>query len=358
MGSSMAPKHQRETILVIGPGPRRAAGTDQYAHGVVVACTALAEAGHKVVLIDNAPYLALPETGPEIERHVEPLTPEVVKQIAAHSGACLVYAETGGDGAQRLARTIQDLTPMGSGPEITALALDRSRLFSRLSELGLPVPAHAIVDTAQAALEVAQSMEYPLQATLKSDGDPGDAEASALLYNQSDLKEWVEQQLDIDPGAALLLEKAHLGWQRFEVIVIRDGEGRQAVAGLQAYLEPTGTDTADTGWVQPPVSPDPKLTQALIETSRTLLDGSDLKGVASLTLAVDPDTHSGLVLDLSIGTSRTIAFAAVAAGRPLFEMAARIALGAPLAYVWPQEQSTVAVRVPVSPAVDTGASDP
>ncbi len=361
MGSIMAPKHKTETILVIGPGPRKATGTDQYAHGVVGACTALAEAGHPVVLLDNAPYLALPDKGLDIKRHIEPLTRAVVAQLATEFDARWVYAEAGGDGAQRLAAAAQGLKPLGSGPAITALALDRSRLFAKLAELGLPVPAYAIVDTAPAALDAAQSIDFPQQVTLMPAVDTMDtaiaasaASTSALLYNQSDLQEWVEQQLDIYPGAKLLLERVDLGWQRFEVIVLRDEAGHQAIAGLQAYLEPTGISTADASWVQPPVKADAQLTEALAKTSRSLFESSDLKGVASLTIAVHPTSGKGVILNLNLGTSRNIAFCAAASGLPLYEMVAKIALGTPLAEVWREAPSeTVAVRLPVAPVSGT-----
>lgn len=352
----MAPKHQADTILVIGAGPRKAAGTEQYAHGVVDACTVFAESGHKVVLLDNSPYLALPDNGLDIQRHIEPLTQAMVAQIAAESGARWIYAEAGGDGAQRLATLAEDLKTMGSGPAITALALDRSRLFAKLTELGLPVPAHAIVDAAPAALEAAQPMDFPLQVTLKPGTGSGPAAgATTLIYNQSDLQEWVEQQLDIHPGASLLVEKADLGWQRFEVVVLRDEAGHQAIAGLQAYLEPTGTTTADAGWVQPPIEAGAQLIEALTATSHSLFENSDLKGTASLTIAMDPATGQGVVLDLTLGTSRNIAFCAAASGLPLFRIAVKIALGAALAEVWPEElrmedsSGTVAVRLPVAP---------
>lgn len=358
----MAPKHQADTILVIGPGPRKASGTDQYSHGVVGACTTLAEAGHPVVLLDNAPYLALPDKGLDIQRHIEPLTLAMVARLATESGARWVYAEAGGNGAQGLATAALGLKPLGSGPAITALALDRRRLFAKLAELELPVPAYAIADTAPAALDAAQSIDFPLQVTLIPAIGPIDttlaastesttaASASALLYNQSDLQEWVEQQLDIHPGATLLLERVDLGWQRFEVIVLRDEAGHQAIAGLQAYLEPTGISTASAGWVQPPAKADAQLTEALAKTSHSLIECSDLKGVASLTIAVDSASDQGVILDLTLGTSRNIAFCAVASGRPLFEIAAKIALGTPLDEVWREAPSeTVAVRLPVTP---------
>lgn len=360
----MAPKHQADTILVIGAGPRKAAGTEQYAHGVVDACSVFAESGHAVVLLDNSPYLALPDNGPHIQRRIEPLTQAMVAHIAEESGARRVYAEAGGDGAQRLAMLAEDLKALGSGPAITALALDRSRLFAKLTELGLPVPAHAIVETAQAAVDAAQGMDFPLQVTVRPTAGSGSAAGTtALMYNQSDLQEWIEQQLDIHPGASLLVERAALGWQRYEVIVLRDEAGQLAIAGLQAYIEPTGTATTDAGWVQPPVNADAQMLEALTATSRSLLENSDLKGVASLTLAMEPTTGQGVVLDLTLGTSRNIAFSAAASGLPLFRIAAKMALGSSLAEVWPEEgrmeasSGTVAVRLPVAPQATPPSTD-
>ena len=217
-------------------------------------------------------------------------------------------------------------------------------------------------------------MDYPLQVTVTLSASSDDmpihaisAHTTALLYNQSDLQEWVERQLDIHSGATLLVESANMGWQRFEVILLQDGAGDQTIAGLQAYLEPTGIAKADAGWVQPPVDIDTLMVETLSETCAALLEACNFKGVAGVTVAVDPATAQVFVLDLNIGTSRNIAFADVAGSQPLFEMAAKIALGASLAEVRSKEQRVktqsrcVAVRLPVAPPLgsDTagGAQD-
>ncbi|MEJ2642779.1 MAG: hypothetical protein P8010_24780, partial [Desulfosarcinaceae bacterium] len=262
----MAVSSSSKTILVIGPGPRRAVGEDQFAHAVVSACTAFRAEGHKVVLLDNAPYLALPTDIRGIQRRVEPLTPEVIHNVEAQMAVDRVYADAGGSGAQRLAltasltasRKASNTVRLGAGPQTTAAALDRGRLFAHIEAAGLTAPPHAFAETVAAALEAAQEIDFPLQATLvprraqqlaDDDRKPMDRGAfdpavavtksplpPALLYNISDLNEWAEQQLEIHSEEMLLLEKANLDWQRFEVIVLQDGAGDQAIVGLQAYL--------------------------------------------------------------------------------------------------------------------------
>lgn len=367
----MAAKHQGKTIIAIGPGPRRAVGTDQYAHGVVRACAALAAEGHRVILLDNAPYLALPDEVRGIQRRVEPLIPDTLEQIASEIDSPFIYADAGGAGAQRLVQKVATCTSLGSGPLATALALDRSRLLRRCDEVGLATPPHAFVNSVVAALEKAQEMGYPLHVN-RTAGEQqnrppknetesetvvglGDGTSiQSLIYNQSDLETWAEQQLEIHPGATLLLEKAHLGWRRFEVVLLQDGGGDLVIAGLQEYFEPTGVPVAASGWVQPTAELETTLLEAITSRCTTLLAGSDLNGTAALTLAVDPSNQAPVILDMTLGTSRNIAFAATASGQPLFEMAARLALGASLSEVWPTAArelvppSITAVRLPVA----------
>jgi carbamoylphosphate synthase large subunit len=366
----MAAKYQWKAIIVIGPGPRRAVGNEQYAHGVVRACTTLAAGGHRVILLDNAPYLALPDEQRGIQRRVEPLIPATLEGIAAEVDSPFIYPDAGGDGAQRLAQKVATWPSLGSGPLVTALALERGRLLRRCDEVGLPTLPHAFVDSVAAALEKAQEMGYPLhvnrtagerrnppqQDEVESETVVGLGDATSiqsLIYNQSDLETWAEQQLEIHPGATLLLEKAHLGWRRFEVVLLQDASGDLVIAGLQAYFEPTGVPVAASGWVQPTGELETALVEAITPRCTELLAGYDLKGLAALTVALDPSSQTPLILDLTLGNSPNIAFAATASGQPLYEMAAELALGASLSQVWPTTArelappGTTAVRLPV-----------
>jgi carbamoyl-phosphate synthase large subunit len=387
----MAVSSSPKTILVIGPGPRRAVGQDQFAHAVVSACTAFAARGHQVVLLDNAPYLAMPADSRGIQRWVEPLTPEVIHEIDTRMAVDGIYADAGGSGAQWLALTASPKTSkivrLGAGPRITAAALDRGQLFDQLEAAGLNTPRHAVADTVADVLEAAQEIDFPLQVSLvprrsqqPADDDQSPADSSAfdaaclamkparppvLLYNLSDLNEWAEQQLEIHSEKSLLLEKASLDLQRFEAIVLQDGAGHQVLAGLQAYLETTGVPAADAAWVQPPAAIPEALRDDLTRTSLTFCKGSDLNGLAALTFALDPVSGALVAVDLALGNSRNIAFAAVAGGYPLFEMAARMALGETLESLLPapadksaaETFKTMAVRLPVAPHPGLAGSD-
>ncbi|MDJ0780927.1 MAG: ATP-grasp domain-containing protein, partial [Desulfosarcinaceae bacterium] len=101
----------------------------------------------------------------------------------------------------------------------------------------------------------------------------------------------------------------------------------------------------------------PQVYATLSQTSFDFLERSDLKGVASLTLAVDSATAQVVLTDLAVGNSRNIAFAAVSGGRPLFELATRLALGASLSEAYPEvavSDDVVTVRLPIA----SGASRP
>ena len=77
--------------------------------------------------------------------------------------------------------------------------------------------------------------------------------AMEIVFNQTDLREYMRYAADISDGAPILVDRYILG-KEAEVDVIADGKGGCLLPGIMEHIERAGVHSGDSMAVYPPQS--------------------------------------------------------------------------------------------------------
>src|SRR5690606_34895467 len=320
-------------VLVIGSGPIVIGQACEFDYSGTQACKALRSEGLEVVLVNSNPATIM--TDPELadRTYVEPLTVEVVEKIIARERPDALLPTVGGQTALNLAVGLAKagvldrygVKLIGASIEAIEVAEDRLKFREAMREIGVPVPASAVVNTLEDALEAVERIGFP--AIIRPSFTMGGV-GGGIAYNLEEFREIAERGIELSPVHEILVEQSVIGWKEYELEVMRDGADNFVVICSIENVDAMGVHTGDSITVAPALTLTDREYHRLRDAARRIIRRVNVEtGGSNIQFAVNPDNGDYIVIEMNPRVSRSSALASKATGFPIAKIAAKLALG-------------------------------
>ena len=320
-------------ILVIGSGPIVIGQACEFDYSGTQACKALRDEGLEVILVNSNPATIM--TDPEVadRTYVEPLTPDVIRQIIERERPDALLPTVGGQTALNLAVTLGDdgtlashgVQLIGASVEAIKVAEDRLQFRDAMHSIGIGVPESTYVKSLDEAMTAVEALGFPviIRPSFTLGGIGG-----GIAYNVAELREIAERGLGLSPVREILLEESVIGWKEFELEVMRDAADNFVVVCSIENVDPMGVHTGDSLTVAPALTLTDKEYQRLRDAARRIIRKVGVEtGGSNIQFAVHPGDGRVVAIEMNPRVSRSSALASKATGFPIAKIAAKLALG-------------------------------
>jgi len=352
-----APPTSGEKMLVIGSGPIRIGQGIEFDYCSVQAAWALQEAGVGAILANSNPETVSTDFDTSDRLYFEPLDEEAVRDLLENEAgvdgeAPHSVVQFGGQTAVNMASVLANaaLPIAGSSADAIDIAENRGRFEAMLSELEVPQPPGAGVETLEDALTSADAIGYPV---LVRPSYVLGGRAMAIVQNANELVRYFQAALEEHSGV-ILIDK-YLSGGEFEVDAICDGKD-VLIPGIMEHIERAGVHSGDSMAVYPPQNLTDDQQAAIIAYTTKMALGLEVRGLMNVQFVIapeaQPDGPGVFVIEVNPRSSRTVPFISKVTGVPLVRLAVNVGLGKSLhdqgyeGGLWPAG-SLIAVKAPV-----------
>ena len=320
-------------IMLIGSGPIIISQACEFDYSGTQACKALKEEGYEIVLVNSNPATIM--TDPEMAAHtyVEPITPETVIKIIEKEKPDALLPTLGGQTALNTAIQVAEtgvlerlgVKMIAASAEVIKKAEDRDLFRAAMRRIGLRVPESGIANDMQSALEIADTIGFPVivRPSFTLGGTGG-----GVAYNREDLKDFAAHGLDASLINEIMLEESVIGWKEFELEVMRDARDNVVIICSIENLDPMGVHTGDSITVAPAQTLSDREYQHMRDAAIAIIReiGVDTGG-SNIQFAINPQNGEMVVIEMNPRVSRSSALASKATGFPIAKIAAKLAVG-------------------------------
>ncbi|MFB8893232.1 carbamoyl-phosphate synthase large subunit [Microbacterium plantarum] len=325
---------ERTKVVIIGSGPNRIGQGVEFDYSCVHASFALADAGYETIMVNCNPETVSTDYDTSDRLYFEPLTLEDVLEVLhaeSQSGTILgVICQLGGQTPLGLAKGIEaaGYSILGTQPAAIDLAEERE-LFSRLlDDAGLVAPRNGTAIDVEGAVEVAESIGYPV---LVRPSFVLGGRGMEIVYDTESLRDYfvrVADQAIIGPGLPLLVDRFLDDAVELDVDALFDGE-ELYIGGVMEHLEEAGIHSGDSSCTLPPMSLGRTEIDRVREATLAIARGVGVRGLLNVQFAVSAGVL--YVIEANPRASRTVPFVSKALGIPLAKAASRIMAGSSIA---------------------------
>ncbi len=316
------PTSQRK-IMILGGGPNRIGQGIEFDYCCVHGVWGLKADGFETIMVNCNPETVSTDYDTSDRLYFEPLTLEDVLNIVEVEQPEGVIVQFGGQTPLNLAVPLlrAGVNILGTSPDSIDRAEDRERFKELLQRLGLRQPANGTATSVEGALVIAQQIGYPI--IVRPSYVLG-GRAMEVVYDEGDLREYVERAVRASPEHPLLIDKFLEDATEVDVDAIADGH-MVVIGGIMEHIEEAGVHSGDSACSLPPYSlTSPIMAEIQAQTKRLALE---LRVVGLINIQFAVKNGEVYVLEVNPRASRTIPFVSKAIGVPLAKLAARVMAG-------------------------------
>ncbi|MBO5198864.1 MAG: carbamoyl-phosphate synthase large subunit [Lachnospiraceae bacterium] len=328
----MPKREDIKKVLVIGSGPIVIGQAAEFDYAGTQACRSLKEEGMTVVLVNSNPATIMTDKDIADMVYIEPLTPEVVKQIIIEEKPDSILPTLGGQAALNIAMELeecgflkeQNVKLIGTTALTIKKAEDRLEFKKTMEKIGEPCAPSEIVTTVEAAVAFAGTIGYPvvIRPAYTLGGSGG-----GIAQDEEQLRTICENGLRLSRVGQCLIERCIAGWKEIEYEVMRDSAGNCITVCNMENIDPVGVHTGDSIVVAPSQTLSDKEYQMLRTSALNIITELNITGGCNVQYALHPDTFEYCVIEVNPRVSRSSALASKATGYPIAKVSAKIALG-------------------------------
>jgi carbamoyl-phosphate synthase large subunit len=290
----------------------------------------LREEGFRTVVVNSNPATIMTDPGFADRTYVEPLDLDGVAGVLARERPHALLPTLGGQTALNLAMQLAEggllaelgIELIGAGVDVIRRAEDR-RLFRDTVRLaGYRVPESTVVSSWD---ELPTELSFPaiLRPAFTLGGHGG-----GTARDQAELDELLERALAESPVGQVLVEESLIGWDEFELEVMRDRNDNVVVVCSIENLDPMGVHTGDSVTVAPQMTLSDEAYQELRDAAAAVIREVGVEtGGANIQFARERETGELRVIEMNPRVSRSSALASKATGYPIAKVAAKLAVG-------------------------------
>ncbi len=319
-------------VLVIGSGPIVIGQAAEFDYAGTQACRSLREEGVEVVLINSNPATIMTDKNIADRVYIEPLTPDVVKQLIIKEKPDSVLPTLGGQAALNIAMELEEsgflnevgVRLIGTTSLTIKKAEDRLEFKKTMEKIGEPIAASEVVETVEDAIRFTNTIGYPvvIRPAYTLGGSGG-----GIAHDEEELSEICANGLRLSRVGQCLIERCIAGWKEIEYEVMRDAAGNCITVCNMENIDPVGVHTGDSIVVAPSQTLADKEYQMLRSSALNIITELNITGGCNVQYALNAESFEYCVIEVNPRVSRSSALASKATGYPIAKVSAKIALG-------------------------------
>src|SRR5690606_15498854 len=316
----------RKKILVLGGGPNRIGQGIEFDYCCVHAALAMREDGYETIMVNCNPETVSTDYDTSDRLYFEPVTLEDVLEIVNLERPVGVIVQFGGQTPLKLARALEKagVPIIGTTPDAIDRAEDRERFQQMIDKLGLLQPPNATVRSADAALEKAREIGYPL--VVRPSYVLG-GRAMEIVYGEDELMRYMREAVQVSEDSPVLLD--YFLSAAIEVDIDAVSDGNEVVIGaIMQHIEQAGIHSGDSACSLPPYSLDATIQDEMRDIVKQMAIELKVKGLMNVQLAWQDGKI--YVIEVNPRASRTVPFVSKCIGQSLAKVAARCMAGTTL----------------------------
>ncbi len=326
----MPRRRDLESILLIGSGPIVIGQACEFDYAGCQALKVLREDGFRTIVVNSNPATIMTDPGFADRTYLEPLDLEGVAGVLERERPDALLPTMGGQTALNLAVALAEegilddlgVELIGAPIDVIQRAEDRERFRDTVRATGLRVPESIIVT---ASNDVPDDLSLPviLRPAFTLGGHGG-----GTARTPEELEAMLERALAESPVGQVLVEESLLGWDEFELELMRDSVDNAVVVCSIENLDPMGIHTGDSVTVAPQMTLSDEAYQELRDAAIAVIRavGVDCGG-SNIQFARERSTGELRVIEMNPRVSRSSALASKATGYPIAKVAAKLAVG-------------------------------
>ncbi|MEN8126569.1 MAG: carbamoyl-phosphate synthase large subunit [Planctomycetota bacterium] len=310
-------------IMILGGGPNRIGQGIEFDYCCCHAAFALREIGIESIMVNCNPETVSTDYDTSDRLYFEPLTYEDVMSIVDREKPDGVIVQFGGQTPLKLANVLWDagVPIIGTSPKSISRAEDRKLFNQVVKKLKLQQPYSGTAHSYKETLKIADKLGYPL--LIRPSFVLG-GRAMDIVYDESALKECVEEAIEVSGKHPILIDKFLDDATELDVDAISDGQ-TVIIGGIMEHIEEAGVHSGDSACSLPPISLPKKIINEIKRQTKLLAKELKVLGLINIQYAVkDGEIY---ILEVNPRASRTIPFVSKAIGVPLAKMAAKVMAG-------------------------------
>src|SRR5213596_2111291 len=318
------------SICLIGSGPIVIGQACEFDYAGSQALKVLREDGFKTIVVNSNPATIMTDPGFADRTYLEPLDLAGVADVLGRERPDALLPTLGGQTALNLALELVaagvlealDIELIGAGPDVIRRAEDRELFRETVRLAGLKVPESTIV-TSAADVPVELSFPVILRPAFTLGGHGG-----GTARSWTELEALLDRALSESPVRQVLVEESLLGWDEFELEVIRDRRDNVVIVCSIENLDPMGIHTGDSVTVAPQMTLSVEAYQELRDAAVDVIRAVGVEcGGSNIQFARHRETGELRVIEMNPRVSRSSALASKATGYLIAKVAAKLAVG-------------------------------
>ena len=312
----------KRKVMVLGSGPIRIGQGVEFDYCSVHSVWALREMGIESIIVNNNPETVSTDFDTSDRLYFEPLTAEDVLNIIDKEKPEGVIVQFGGQTAINLAGALAKagVKVFGTSVDDIDRAEDRERFDELLENSGIPRPKGVSVTTPDDAIVAANEIGYPV--VVRPSYVLG-GRAMEIVYNEEELRDYMGRAVKVTPEHPVLVDRYMQGTE-VEVDAISDGTDVM-IPGIMEHIERAGVHSGDSIAVYPPQTLSAKIIFTIIDYTKRLATGLNVKGLLNIQYVVMDDKV--YVIEVNPRSSRTIPFLSKVTDVKMVNVATRVAMG-------------------------------
>ncbi|RNF40660.1 carbamoyl-phosphate synthase large subunit [Planococcus salinus] len=315
-------KTDKESIIVLGSGPIRIGQGVEFDYATVHSVWAIKEAGYEAIIVNNNPETVSTDFSISDKLYFEPLTVEDVMHIVEVEQPKGVVVQFGGQTAINLAEKLEQngVRILGTSLEDLDRAENRNKFEAALHEIGIPQPLGKTAVSTEEAVVIATDIGYPV---LVRPSYVLGGRAMEIVYNETDLKQYMEHAVEASPEHPVLIDRYLTGIE-IEVDAISDGE-QVLIPGIMEHIERAGVHSGDSIAVYPTQNISEALLEILTDYTTRLAKGLNIVGLLNIQYVISQGEV--FVIEVNPRSSRTVPFMSKITSIPMANIATKAILG-------------------------------
>jgi carbamoyl-phosphate synthase large subunit len=286
--------------------------------------------GFRTIVVNSNPATIMTDPGFADRTYLEPLDLEGVAGVLERERPDALLPTMGGQTALNLAVALAEegildelgVELIGAPIDVIRRAEDRDRFRETVRAAGLRVPESIVVTSPE---DVPEGLSLPviLRPAFTLGGHGG-----GTARTPEELERLLERALAESPVGQVLLEESLLGWDEFELELMRDRADNAVVVCSIENIDPMGVHTGDSVTVAPQMTLSDEGYQELRDAAIAVIRavGVDCGG-SNIQFARNRESGELRVIEMNPRVSRSSALASKATGYPIAKVAAKLAVG-------------------------------
>ncbi len=318
------------SICLIGSGPIVIGQACEFDYSGSQALKVLREEGLQTIVVNSNPATIMTDPGFADRTYLEPLDAAGVASVLERERPDALLPTMGGQTALNVALELAEtgvldelgVELIGAPPAVIRRAEDREEFRETVASVGLRSPESVVVTEPR---QLPDTLSFPaiLRPAFTLGGHGG-----GTAHSAEELSVLLERALAESPVGQVLVEESLIGWDEFELELMRDRNDNVVIVCSIENLDPMGVHTGDSVTVAPQMTLCDEDYQAMRDAAIAVIRAVGVEtGGANIQFARSRETGELRVIELNPRVSRSSALASKATGYPIAKVAAKLAIG-------------------------------